>query len=214
LEFVKFHSEKQLRPALFFPYVKTGLSGKHINLDTFVKQADYWPSLIGTYSCWRDDFHRFFLHWDFHDKHLAHYASMLTQIEMRGVIIYPELIFTIFPKNLKGGYSFFEVFIDNQSYLLNRHVQNGALSEATAKNCRRRTALNFCTKWHARSLLKYKSSFELNSFYPREVLVSPIERLHYYMNLVFNLFRYAPLKVLYRPKAARNRSLFGDTSRH
>jgi abequosyltransferase len=84
------------------------------NLNTFFRLATYWPTWIGTFSVWKTDYDKIEKTTVFEGLLFPHLLMLLSVFKLKKSIRFiNEKFFNETVKIKKGGYDFFEVFIQN-----------------------------------------------------------------------------------------------------
>jgi glycosyltransferase involved in cell wall biosynthesis len=171
------------------------------DLNCFFKKVTYWPTWIGTFSIWKNDFDLFNNTQSFEGLLFPHLMMFLENFEAKKKvkIIYKPLFYDI-PGIKKGGYDFFEVFVQNfVGKILHEVYSAGKINLITLYEVKSAFYHNFLKKWSLRVIFEKNHSFKNDNisliykyfkFYPE-----------FYLFIIYDMPKY---KILQGIKALKN----------
>jgi len=133
------------------------------NLDSFVHNASYYITWIGSFGLWKTDF-------DSIDDFNKNAKLQLVQVDIllrlisikKHVSIINMVIFEPVNPKQKGGYNLFEVFVRNYLTLLNNYVKTNQLSKSVFKSEKHKLLNGFIFPWYCNILFDKSLTFKTN----------------------------------------------------
>lgn len=117
------------------------------NLDTFVQQASYWSTWIGSFGIWKDEFDKINDFGRYSKLKLIQTDVLYRQIvRSKGIYLDNSKLFDVKGVKQKGDYNIVTVFIENYSMILREYLHN-SISLRTYKVEMEKVLINFICEW-------------------------------------------------------------------
>lgn len=147
------------------------------DLDSFFRNTTYWATWIGTFSIWKTDFMKFKDTEIFEGLLFPHLLIFLENFKQKKqVLIIPNVFFTEAKGITKGGYDFFEVFIENFiGKIIHKLYEQDKINRQTLYYTKINFINKFLTVWVLKIFLDKTQHFNKNNF-----------------NLIFKYYKYYP----------------------
>ncbi len=147
------------------------------DLNSFFREATYWPTWIGSFSVWKNDFENIKKTDIFEGLLFPHLLLFLYVFKLKSkIIIIHGKLFSDVVGIKKGGYNFFEVFIQNFiGTIIHGTYNKKEINFKTLYIVKSTFCSKFLSVWILKILFEKNSSFTTNKF-----------------NLVFKYFKFYP----------------------
>lgn len=175
---------------------KKGETVNIFGLDSFVKEASFASTWIGSFGIWKSDFIKF------KDFNLR-YEQQLVQTDVlfrlisskKNIVIINSKIYESISPLQKGGYNIYQVFVSNYLELLRYYKKAGFVSNITFKNEKLKLLWHFLIPWTLKTFSnrnKYKFDTQ-NAF--KIVLKEYHSNPLFYLGILYVLLLIIPLKI-------------------
>ncbi len=118
------------------------------NLNSFVKNASYWTTWIGSFGIWKEDFDKLENFSRNSKNQLVQTDVLLRQISSgKSALVVNIILFEGIKPKSKGGYNFFKVFVIHYLDLLEEYKKKKLLSRTTLFNEKTKLMRYFIIPW-------------------------------------------------------------------